>query len=424
MPIPAVPNYLGSTFEDASPGLRFGLYLPIWTGEEDRRDEEWQRAQSRSQSPSQKQTATLWTRSDAGAKAAWRKITALTDRDRKTMAALAERQKALLPAVGVLSLDAIAVSPFTTGLGNAHPLENGFAFLNPYGLPYLPGSGVKGVLRQAARELASGEWGDALGWTEAAIQILFGLESDDGDTAHRRGALAFWDVIPQVHGDRLAVDIMTPHQAHYYQKKTDRKAGGSLNPHDSGQPNPISFLTVPPRSRFAFHVVCDLAFLKANAPELAAGDRWKQLLQAAFAHAYEWLGFGAKTAVGYGAFEEDPEARKRAEDAEKKRVAAASERARQEELAQLSPNRRRIRELRVECEARLGEIYNPNARENANGQYHLKLARLAKDAASPSWAPEEKRAAADLVEEFLPKLVKVEMPDQRKKLGLAALRGN
>ena len=283
---------------------------------------------------------------------------------------------------------------------------------------------MKGVLRQAARELASGEWGDALGWTEAAIQILFGLESDDGDTAHRRGALAFWDVIPQVHGDRLAVDIMTPHQAHYYQKKTDRKAGGSLNPHDSGQPNPISFLTVPPRSRFAFHVVCDLAFLKANAPELAAGDRWKQLLQAAFAHAYEWLGFGAKTAVGYGAFEEDPEARKRAEDAEKKRVAAASERARQEELAQLSPNRRRIRELRVECEARLGEIYNPNARENANGQYHLKLARLAKDAASPSWAPEEKRAAADLVEEFLPKLVKVEMPDQRKKLGLAALRGN
>ena len=41
-----------------------------------------------------------------------------------------------------------------------HPLENGFAFLQPYGLPYLAGSGVKGVLRQTARLLAENAFGE------------------------------------------------------------------------------------------------------------------------------------------------------------------------------------------------------------------------------------------------------------------------
>mgnify|MGYP003597607920 FL=1 len=30
MPIAAVPAYLGTDFSSASPGLRFGMYLPLW----------------------------------------------------------------------------------------------------------------------------------------------------------------------------------------------------------------------------------------------------------------------------------------------------------------------------------------------------------------------------------------------------------
>ncbi|HAZ60386.1 MAG TPA: type III-B CRISPR module RAMP protein Cmr6 [Gammaproteobacteria bacterium] len=245
------------------------------------------------------------------------------------MRALIARQKsefsAINPGVSCTCFDALAVAPFTTGLGNEHPLENGFAFLNPYGLPYLPGSGVKGVLRQAARELASGAWGEPLGWSEnksywmkvgkervelSVIDVLFGLESGDGDTAHVRGALSFWDVIPQIKGDSLMVEIMTPHQSHYYQQKP---AAGSVSPHDSGSPNPICFLTVPPGSSFTFHVVCDTAHLARLTRERAAGmselfaegeTHWRSLLQHAFEHAFEWLGFGAKTAVGYGAMRE------------------------------------------------------------------------------------------------------------------------
>jgi CRISPR-associated protein Cmr6 len=72
-------------------------------------------------------------------------------------------------------------------------------------------------------------------------------------------------------------------------------------PHDSGQPNPICFLTVPPGSRFLFQVICDTLHLERTAPDLAKDGHWKQLIEAAFEHAFRWLGFGAKTAVGYGA---------------------------------------------------------------------------------------------------------------------------
>ena len=321
MSIAAVPGYLGEDFSGASPGMRFGMYLAAWE------DANW--------ASTKKQPL-------AGAER-------LIDNDRRTMQALCRRQKLLfeaMPPAEGLRLDAKAAAPFTTGLGNEHPLENGFAFLNPYGLPYLPGSGVKGVLRQAARELARGDWGDTQGWLRdeekpysvviqkrtvmlSMCDVLFGRETAAGDADHVRGALSFWDVIPQIKGDHLHVEIMTPHQGHYYQQKHDRKTGDSVSPHESGQPIPIPFLTVPPGSEFVFHVVCDLPRLRRLAPELAQDGQWKTLLNAAFEHAFEWLGFGAKTAVGYGAMQ-SPAQRERRDQARLQREAEAREQARQQ----------------------------------------------------------------------------------------------
>ena len=366
MPIAAVPAYLGKDFKEASPGLRFGMYLPIWTERADQEADVKKRAEAKSregaevtellqrrgmdaaihelQNRQQKPLAGLWDKNDFAAKQAWKQIRMLNPGDKALAERLLSRQRVISECAhddATLKLDALATAPFATGLGNEHPLENGFAFLNPYGLPYLPGSGVKGVLRQAARELASGDWGEAHGWSEektsvllagkeriplSTLDALFGLESVNGETQHVRGALAFWDVIPQIKGDSLAVDIMTPHQSHYYQQKSDRKTGDSTSPHDSGQPNPISFLTVPPGSGFTFHVQCDLAHLNRSAPELAADSKWKTLLTAAFEHAFQWLGFGAKTAVGYGAMQSEAQ--------RKHRQAEAESRKEQEKLAQ------------------------------------------------------------------------------------------
>lgn len=401
MPIAAVPDYLAKeNLSDASPGLRFGMYLPLWG------------VNSRSKT-------TLWTTHDINYRVAGKdkeerefkddnkrpalgQAARLTATDQAVMKALAHRQIALadsLIASGqLLTLDAKSVAPFTTGLGNEHPLENGFAFLNPYGLPYLPGSGVKGVLRQAARELARGDWSETHGWTFDAINALFGNE-DSNDA--RRGALSFWDVFPRIEGNRLMVEVMTAHQSHYYQ--------ANQSPHESGQPNPINFLTVPPGSGFTFHVVCNRPFLARIAPGLAKDDRWKALLAEAFAHAFDWLGFGAKTAVGYGAMEVDrtkleeqrrreaqerDERQRQAEEAARSEAEAEAARQRQAEFDALPESNKALRRFE---QALAGIIGSPPLNEQDYAPFKGLVSNLAEQAAR--WPdPADRARAADAIE--------------------------
>lgn len=247
------------------------------------------------------------------------------------------------------------------------------------------------------------------------LDVLFGRETAGGDSDHVRGALAFWDVIPQIKGDSLAVDIMTPHQGHYYQKKSDRKSGDSTAPHESGQPNPISFLTVPPGSGFAFHLQCDLEHLARLAPELAVDGRWKALLAAALEHAFQWLGFGAKSAVGYGALTRDEAASARHE-------AEAAARARKTATLAKSPNLQKVDAFIELAERRNAEL---RGRKEAVGDaFMAEVRKLVKDALEgEGWDVSEKRAVAKAVEAWAPQIVNVDMKDQRKKLKLNALKG-
>ncbi|MCP9453226.1 MAG: type III-B CRISPR module RAMP protein Cmr6 [Nitrospira sp.] len=366
MPIAAVPKYLQENdsefYLSSPPGHRFLLYFPVWGEDQQTSRFTWDmkdrvpRIDKKTKHQKVSKSGPVWEdapndlfactiaacktpqhdeerprarkpKADSGLQP-WKAVEKSLLARQKTNAASRIAHDSLL------RMEAQAIAPFTTGLGNEHPLENGFAFLNPYGLPYLPGSGVKGVLRQAAQELASGQWDSSQGWSAdpywemnvgtakdpswlplSMLDVLFGRETLAGDPDHVRGALSFWDVIPQIDdnkGDSLLVEIMTPHQSHYYQQKAQ---AGSTTPHDSGQPNPICFLTVPPGSRFTFHVVCDEQHLKRltsnknnkkeKVPDLLAEGEthWKKLLQTAFRHAFQWLGFGAKTAVGYGAMQ-------------------------------------------------------------------------------------------------------------------------
>jgi CRISPR-associated protein Cmr6 len=218
--------------------------------------------------------------------------------------------------------------------------------------------------------------------------------------------------MPQIRGDSLMVEIMTPHQGHYYQSSP---AADSISPHDSGQPNPISFLTVPPGSGFTFHVVCDRAHLDRIAPELAQDSRWQHLLTAAFEHAFSWCGFGAKTAVGYGAMARDFAAETQAEAARAKHEAEAK-------LAALTPNLRAVEQFSQAMASRYEQLRGSKERQNT--EYHQKAQKLAKDAREGTdWTQAEKRAAAEAITEWLPKVVERIDRDALKKLKLNDLRG-
>ncbi len=459
MPIAATPEYLGNDFKSASPGQRFGMYLPIWTARADQEADVRKRAEAKSREGDEvsallskgmdaaiaalrqrdrKPLAGLWDKNDFASRQAWRDVCALNKGDIERMKALVARQSEQVSTFGasdLLRLQATAIAPFTTGLGNEHPLENGFAFLSPYGLPYLAGSGVKGVLRAAAQELASGQW-DSKEWHHAEdlrhevhnkqgkhlfdasdLDVLFGSEALIGEN-HLRGVLSFWDVIPQIEGNSLMVEIMTPHQSHYYQEDA-KKGAGSTSPHDSGSPNPISFLTVPPNSRFAFHVVCGTSRLQDLAPDLANNERWKTLLTEAFEHAFAWLGFGGKTSVGYGAMGRDTQSEAKLAHAQAQAQAAAALAAK---MAKLSNNARLIEAFVLTCQNKMAQLRG--GKEKPNAETHAIARALSKAALEGvDWTAEEKCAAAEALAEWLPQVVAVDMKDERKKLKLAVLRG-
>jgi len=289
---------VGANLQDAPPGHRYLLYLPFW--KED------------------------WNAIKEGKQEALKKLGAIPNHVGDMMRALVERQRAIGAAIGAEVIEAVSISPFATGLGWEHPNENGFAFLHPYGLPYLAASGVKGVLRDAARELSDGLDGETHGWTKDAITRLFGPLPEEIKKPEDalRGALRFFDVIPEIAGKSMGVDIMNPHYSDYYQ--------GNSTPHDAGSPVPIFFLVVPPTSRFTFVVDCPREHLL---PE-GLRSKWRLMIRAAFEHAFAWLGFGAKTAVGYGAMESDAMRKTReAQESLRREAERRAEEARRQEQA-------------------------------------------------------------------------------------------
>ncbi len=363
----AVPEYLGS-LDNANPGMRFGMCFRGWEND-------------------------AW-KLEAKKFAALEQAAKLTDVDKQVLNGIRSRQKAqfrALPSNGErMKLAAESTSPFMTGLGNEHPTENGFSFLNPYGLPYLPGSGVKGVVRRAAIELAEGYDGETKGWNCEAIDSLFG-------TPDQAGLLQFWDAIPKPNVGKLDIEVMTPHFSEYYQEN------GA--PHDSGSPNPILFLAVPPGSEFEFYVVRKHSRLGAAVPE------WQFLVREAMFYAFDWLGFGAKTAVGYGAMkrsEKEIKKEKAQKEQEKLREQQEEEARRAEEADRLKleeEERRKAERKRMPESERLLLDATESLKQWAADEGNLTKKREAQTALgkvrerAPQWEDSEVRERAAQLQE-------------------------
>jgi CRISPR-associated protein Cmr6 len=185
-----------------------------------------------------------------------------------------------------------------SGLGIAHPFETGFVFDHTYGLPYLPGSSVKGVARAWARENEEEE-----GWDIDRRHVLFGPEEREDKVAGKRfepaqGQVVFFDAYP-VDWPKLEVDILNPHYGEYYRD-------ANTPPADWLSPVPTYFLTLAANQALDFVVAVkpdsphQQAVLKAA--NLTREEAAKKALEAVRGAATT-LGLGGKTAVGYGYFE-------------------------------------------------------------------------------------------------------------------------
>ena len=186
-------------------------------------------------------------------------------------------------------------SSFVTGMGQDHPLENGFAFHPTYGTPYLPGSSVKGMLRHFFTHHY--QWQDETG-KKAFLNHVFGSDNPEQPTI---GNYLFFDALP-TETVTMHTEIMTPHYGDWYAKGGDTKGktklDGTVIPGDWHKPIPIQFLAVK-----------NATFLFAIAPRNGTTEQHDYLsflfkgLDCILMH----LGAGAKTATGFGymAFNEE-----------------------------------------------------------------------------------------------------------------------
>ena len=215
-------------------------------------------------------------------------------------------------------------SRFVTGLGRNHPVENGFAWHPTLGVPYLPGSSVKGLVRAWATHDADPAP------SETELDHLLGRADALGSAGH----VIFLDAIP-AKAVRLEADVMTPHYA-----------GWKINepPGDWREPNPVPFLVVAPETPFLF----SLLPRGVEKDKLAPVFRW-------LTDALRNAGAGAKTAVGYGRFANDERLTKAWNDEREQRQtrhAAVTRRA----AAAGTPEGRWLDQLQGQSEAAILEL--------------------------------------------------------------------
>jgi len=185
------------------------------------------------------------------------------------------------------------------GLGASHPQETSMTLHHIYGIPYIPGSAIKGVTRhwavlkfteKFAEQNKKDKFDKIIENVAKALEegkdlniAVDGVEFKDliniFGTQKQQGEVIFFDAYP-IENINLKIDIMNPHYSKYY--------SGELPPGDWQNPVPIKFLTVE-NTKFQFH----LASKKENLLNKA-----KNLLLEALKN----YGIGAKTSLGYGLF--------------------------------------------------------------------------------------------------------------------------
>jgi len=251
---------------------------------------------------------------------------------RKSLSLLWNRRKEIIKSIRPKALIFRQTCRLTIYHAYKLPSDNPFIILSrPYGVPYIPASSVKGVVRFYFYML-----GEMMGYSlknsgsnngeqdsntsegkkndfQMLIDFIFGKGGENNAT---RGNVIFWDAVPWRKQDDyrlLDVDIINNHFRPYYR---DDKG---LPPFDVYSPKPVYFITVRKGTywHFAFEVLSYPDGLEKLIAEIRdflkeevcvselVGERYS--LDALLGEVMKWglktFGIGAKTRVGYGRME-------------------------------------------------------------------------------------------------------------------------
>jgi CRISPR-associated protein Cmr6 len=222
------------------------------------------------------------------------------------------------------------------GLGTESVYETSMTLHPVYGIPYLPASAIKGVLRNyvinelfrdaddkasEAKALQDRIWlpqqfqsnddkaSEAKALQDPIFCQLFGAPESCCVGKALKGRVIFLDAFPK--GEIvIEPDVMTPHYQKYYMDSENK-----IPPADWLEPNPIVFLTVK-QPVFDFHYAVRIvsttedtvwkrlkSMEEEKAHEVFKGQKLGGLFKKWLPEALRMHGIGAKTTVGYGVFE-------------------------------------------------------------------------------------------------------------------------
>jgi len=176
-----------------------------------------------------------------------------------------------LAALGAETRTAMVAGRMVVGVGDESILETSVTLHHTYGVPYIPGSALKGLAASFARQrLDDDEWNQ----NGTAYQTVFG----NTDVA---GYVTFFDALYQPgsgqKGQALHSDVLTVHHKEYYE-------GKGVPPADWDDPVPLPLLSATG------------CYLLALAGPPAWVEATFKILKLALAE----TGVGAKTSSGYG----------------------------------------------------------------------------------------------------------------------------
>ncbi len=177
-----------------------------------------------------------------------------------------------LAELGAIRKEAKVVGRMAVNLGSEAVLETAIALHHTYGVPFIPGSALKGLATHYVLKYQDkAEWGRDV--KNGAFQTLF------GDTTSA-GYVTFYDAlyVPDSGWNSQALwkDVITVHHPDYYQ--------GNQPPADWDSPVPIPFITATGNYLIA----------------LSGPQKWVETAFQILELALEREGVGAKTSSGYG----------------------------------------------------------------------------------------------------------------------------
>lgn len=195
---------------------------------------------------------------------------------------------------------AVTATPLAIGLGGGSVFEVGFTFLRPYGVPYIPGSSIKGAMKRVAAvrcgvdAVLNGKYQPDKKIKDIRGQVPEDKQADVESFLNAFGTTegaAFFDIFdawitagdPQ--GHFLMSDIVNPHHPGYY-----RGEKGHEIPHDWDSPVPVTFVSIRPGVTVQFAFRC--------------AENWVKFCRDLLEDVLTKRGIGAKTNAGYGYFKD------------------------------------------------------------------------------------------------------------------------